>query len=181
MPSEALDSISEALELDDSPAVALRANTCRVAALRDLGELRRARALGEQLAHLYPDDPKVLRALAAVYRDANDSRADGTFSLASELEELPEGDFTFSDLTNVTPALDALLNRASRVSDLGGDSFCAFYHWRKILQPELDTIAWTQRSDPRLRSERAYALIALLGYRRLPPCRDCGRMYPPEA
>jgi tetratricopeptide (TPR) repeat protein len=179
-PSDALDSISEALELDDSPSLALRANTCRVGALRDIGELQRAQALGERLEQLYPDDPKVLRALAAVYRDlfgAGDTRADGLFSLASALEELPQDNFGFADLRNVTPELDALLDRAGRIDDPHSGTFCAFDHWREVFRPELEEIAFSQRADPRLRSERAYALIALLVFRRLPPCRACGRLY----
>jgi tetratricopeptide (TPR) repeat protein len=182
-PSEALDSISEALELDDSPHVTRMANTSRVGALRDLGELPRAQALGERLERMYPDDPKVLRALAAVYgelsRDADDMtmRADRLFALANELDALAEDGFDFADLTNVTPQLEALLDRAGYVADPGGESFCAFEQWIEAFRPQLEAIASLQHADPRLQSHRAYTLVALLVYRRLPPCRDCGRIY----
>lgn len=182
-PSEALDSISEALELDDSRQLTVMANTCRVGALRDLDELSKARELGERLERLHPDDPKVLRALAAVYGNLSDGqdemgeRADHLFALANELDALGGDDFDFGDLTNVTPELEALLDSAASVIDPGERRFCAFDHWMNVFRPRLDEIAALQEADPRLQSEHAYALVALLTFQRLPPCRDCGRVY----
>ena len=184
-PSEALDSISEALELDDSASVSLTGNTCRVGAFRDLEQLAEARELGEQLERLHPDDPKVCRALAAVYRDLSDgphelaAHAQRLFTRANELDALDDEGFSFADLSNVTPQLEALLDAAGNILDPGGQSYCAFDHWIEVFRPQLDAIASSQRADPRLGSDRAYSLVALLVYRRLPPCRDCGRIYEP--
>ena len=78
-------------------------------ALRNLGELARASRPGERFEDMHPDDPKVLRALAAVYGELAEGadelaiRADRLFVLANELEMLDEDDFEFADLTNVTP------------------------------------------------------------------------------
>jgi tetratricopeptide (TPR) repeat protein len=182
-PKNALDSIQRSLDMDSSLDTNIAAYTCRVAALRDLGELPEARLLGENLYARHPDDPKLLRALAAVYRDLStggdefDEWADRLFALANELEHVRSPDYAFSDLRNATPQLVELLEDAVLVRDSGERRFCAFEVWTDELRPRLDVIANDQASDPRLRTDRAYELIGLLAYQRLPPCRDCGRLY----
>lgn len=181
-PEEALVSIQRSLNVDSSPDTNVAAYTCRVAALRDRGELMAARTLGEKLESRHPDDPKVLRALAAIYRDLSTGLdefaawAQRLFVLANELQVVRSPEYSFSDLRSATPQLIALFDDAVAQRDDGGSRFCAFELWIQDLRPRLDVIAQYQSADPRLRTERAYELVGLLLYRRLPPCRNCGKL-----
>jgi tetratricopeptide (TPR) repeat protein len=185
-PQKALRSVEESLGLNPCLDSNVTAHTCRVAILRELGDLGTARRDGEELERRHPDDPYVLRTLAAVYRDlATDDddlvfRARQLLEHASALAELQSPEWSFSDLVLIEPALVSLLKMAEGYADGGGDRFCAFDVWTRELRPRLHLIAQRQAADPRVQTERAYELVRMVAWRKLPPCRDCGQLFPVE-
>jgi tetratricopeptide (TPR) repeat protein len=181
-PEEALKRVDESLALDPTLDSNVNAHTCRVAILRELGRVEEARVHGDELEARHPDDPYVLRTLAAVYREMSDDdeefgdRARVLFLHACELDDLASEDWSFDDLILAEPAIVSILNSAATFG-AGDDRFCAFDVWTNELRPRLDLIAGRQTADPRVRSERAYELVRQIAWRKLPTCRECGRLY----
>jgi len=84
---------------------------------------------------------------------------------------------TWEDLTRREPRLKALLRDAQAVRDPGGPSFCANQVWYRpggFKDRLIHLVGWDAvKSDPVLRTTKAYELATDEVYQALPDCRRC--------
>lgn len=175
---EAMARVDEAIEYDPDPAANYAAYTCRVAVLRQLGDVAEAKELADMLFALRPTDFRLLRARGAVYSalstDMNDEawrEADRCFALAQELEVLESLQF---DAGGVASELERLVQSALAVSDRS-ETYCQFEAWREQIRPPFRELAKRQLGlEPQ--SREAFQAKRNVLYAALRACRDCGKL-----
>jgi hypothetical protein len=96
-------------------------------------------------------------------------------SESSATDNFADATFTFDGLCQQEPRLNDLLRDVEAVTDTGGESFCANYHWflPNGFKSRLSRLVGYGAEKPELRTSAAYDVAYDHLYRLLPDCRNC--------